>query len=69
MKHIVLVEDRETTRIMVEETLRRRGLNVTSGGTVADGRRLLAGEAPGLLLTDMHPSSGTSRRRFWISSR
>ena len=41
MKRVVLVEDLKTTRAMVEETLRRRGLEVASGGTVEEGRRLL----------------------------
>ena len=59
MKRIVLVEDRETTRIMVEETLRRRGLVVASGGTVAAGRRLLEEESPGLLLTDLELPDGS----------
>jgi DNA-binding NtrC family response regulator len=59
VKRVVLIEDRESTRVMVEETLRRRGYDVVSGGTVAEGRRLLDGEAPDLLLTDLQLPDGT----------
>ncbi len=59
MKRVVLVEDRETTRLMVEETLRRRGLEVVSGGTVAAGRALLDENDTGLLLTDLQLPDGT----------
>jgi len=59
VRRVVLVEDRETTRAMVEETLRRRGLAVASAGTVAEGRALLDEERPGLLLTDLQLPDGS----------
>ncbi len=58
-KSIVLVEDRETIRVVVEETLRRRGWTVRSAGTIADGRCLLAEETPGILLTDLQLPDGS----------
>lgn len=58
-KTIVLVEDRETIRIMVEETLRRRGYVVRAAATVAEGRKILAAAAPDLLLTDLQLPDGT----------
>ena len=59
MKRIVVVEDRQTTRWMVEETLRRRGYAVAGCGTLAEGRELLAAEPPDLLLTDLQLPDGT----------
>ena len=59
MKRILLIEDRETTRVMVEETLRRRGYDVCAAGTVAEGRALLANESVDLLLTDLQLPDGT----------
>ncbi|NNE43589.1 MAG: sigma-54-dependent Fis family transcriptional regulator [Gemmatimonadetes bacterium] len=59
MKRIVLVEDRKTTREMVEETLRRRGWTVASGGTVDEGKRLLDDERPDFLLTDLQLPDGS----------
>ncbi len=60
MKHVVLVEDRETTRVMLAETLRRRGYDVTACGTEAEGRAALAADpAPELLLTDMQLPDGS----------
>ncbi len=59
MKRVVLVEDRETTRVMIEETLRRRGLEVESAGTVAEGRRRLDDGRTGLLLTDLQLPDGS----------
>ncbi len=56
---IVLVEDRETIRVMVEETLRRRGYEVCAAGTVAAGRKILAAAAPDLVLTDLQLPDGT----------
>ena len=38
MKRLVLVEDRDTTRAMLAETLRRRGFDVAACGTEAEGR-------------------------------
>jgi DNA-binding NtrC family response regulator len=60
MKRIVVVEDRETTRRMVEETLRRRGYVVEGAGTVLEGRALLDAEpAPDFLLTDLQLPDGS----------
>jgi two-component system response regulator FlrC len=59
VNRVVLVEDRKTTRLMVEETLRRRGLEVASGGTVARGRELLEEAKAGLLLTDLQLPDGS----------
>ena len=58
-KTIVVVEDRETIRIMVEETLSRRGYAVRSCGTAADGKRLLESVAADLLLTDLQLPDGS----------
>jgi two-component system response regulator AtoC len=59
LKRIVVVEDRETTRWMVEETLRRRGYAVAGCGTLAAGRKLLASEPLDLLLTDLQLPDGS----------
>ncbi len=59
MKRIVVVEDRQTTRWMVEETLRRRGYTVAGCGTLAEGRKLLASERLDLLLTDLQLPDGS----------
>jgi DNA-binding NtrC family response regulator len=56
---LVLVEDRETIRVVVEETLRRRGWTVRACGTLAEGRALLADHAPGILLTDLQLPDGS----------
>ena len=60
MKRVLLIEDRETTRNMVEETLRRRGYDVASAGTVQEGRALLESEPQAhLVLTDLQLPDGT----------
>lgn len=60
MKHIVLVEDRETTRVMLEETLRRRGYHVESAADVREGRALLdAAQRVDFLLTDLQLPDGS----------
>jgi DNA-binding NtrC family response regulator len=59
VKRILLVEDRETTRVMVEETLRRRDYDVATGANVAEGRALLDEAPPDLLLTDLQLPDGT----------
>ncbi len=60
MKRIVVVEDRETTRAMIEETLRRRGYEVVGAGTVTEGRALLDGDPrPDFLLTDLQLPDGS----------
>jgi two-component system response regulator FlrC len=58
-KRLVLVEDRETTREMLAETMRRRGWEVVAGGSVAEGRRLLEERAADLLLTDLQLPDGS----------
>jgi len=60
VNRVVLVEDRESTRRMVEETLKRRGFEVLSAGTLAEGRELLAGDPrPDFLLTDLQLPDGS----------
>lgn len=58
-KSVVVVEDRETIRLMVEETLRRRGYLVKSAGTIREGRKVLAEAKPDLLLTDLQLPDGS----------
>jgi len=58
-KTIVVVEDRETIRIMVEETLSRRGFAVRACGTAAEGQRLLESVNADLLLTDLQLPDGS----------
>jgi DNA-binding NtrC family response regulator len=57
-KRVLLVEDRETTRLMVEETLRRRGYDVASAGSVAEAKGLLE-QSPDLVLTDLQLPDGS----------
>jgi DNA-binding NtrC family response regulator len=60
MNRVVLVEDRESTRRMVAETLKRRGFEVLPAGTAAEGRKLLAAEPPpDFLLTDLQLPDGS----------
>ncbi|HMB69153.1 MAG TPA: response regulator, partial [bacterium] len=58
-RSIVLIEDRETTRAMVEETFRRNGWDVRSGGTCAEGKAFLDERLPDLLLTDLQLPDGS----------
>ncbi|MFN8177239.1 MAG: sigma-54 dependent transcriptional regulator [bacterium] len=60
MKRLVLVEDRETTRVMLAETLKRRGWEIAACGSLAEGRAALSGPAPAeLLLTDLQLPDGS----------
>jgi DNA-binding NtrC family response regulator len=59
VRRIVLIEDRETTRAMVEETLRRGRWDVRSGGTRAEGEAFLDERLPDLLLTDLQLPDGS----------
>jgi DNA-binding NtrC family response regulator len=60
VKRVVLVEDRDTTRAMLTETLKRRGYDVLACGTEAAGRASLAADpAPELLLTDLQLPDGS----------
>jgi DNA-binding NtrC family response regulator len=58
-KTIIVVEDRETIRMMVEETLSRRGYAVRACGTAAEGKRLLEAVSADLLLTDLQLPDGS----------
>jgi len=59
LKKILIVEDRETTRLMVAETLRRRGHDVVTAANFAEGRSALEGESPDFLLTDLQLPDGS----------
>ena len=62
MSRIVLVEDRASTRKMVAETLKRRGFDVVSAGTVAAGKeRPCPVEAESGDAVVVHQRKGTGR--------
>ncbi len=58
-KKILIVEDRETTRIMVAETLRRRGHEIVAAATLEEGKLALDEEKPDFLLTDLQLPDGS----------
>ncbi len=60
MKRVLLVEDRATTRAMLAETLKRRGLDVSACGTEAEARAAIAADPPPeLVLTDLQLPDGS----------
>jgi len=56
---ILIVEDRETTRLMIAETLRRRGHDIVTAATLDEGRSALDDESPDFLLTDLQLPDGS----------
>jgi two-component system response regulator FlrC len=56
---ILIVEDRETTRLMVAETLRRRGHEVVTAATLDEGRNALDEHRPDSVLTDLQLPDGS----------
>ena len=56
---ILLVEDHEQTRKTLERLLGRRGHQVTAAATLAEGRKLAAGDSFDLLLSDLGLPDGS----------
>ena len=54
---ILVVEDHEPSRTLVEHVLRHAGLAVRGAGSVPEARRLLP-ERPSLVLLDLHVPGG-----------
>jgi DNA-binding response OmpR family regulator len=56
---ILLVEDHEQTRKTLERLLGRRGHQVTAAATLAEGRKLAAGDSFDLLVSDLGLPDGS----------
>ena len=52
-KNILLVEDDEVTRRGLAELLTAAGYNVLSSGTFEEGKRIMLGQTPDLLVADI----------------
>ena len=50
---LLIVEDHDATRLGLTALLTRAGYDVQSAGTFAEGRKLLAAQAPDLLIADV----------------
>lgn len=57
---VLVVDDDEDTRALLCMGLQRLGLDAVEAAGLADARRVLAADAPDVILTDWHLGDGTA---------